>query len=93
MLYKAGALEGIEVRGRPVLDDGRKVSRQLFRKFLPEELAKVRTLLGEDGWSAGRYEEAARLFDEITTSDHYVEFLTLPGSERLTPDRRIPVVA
>jgi malate synthase len=67
-----------------VLDDGRKVTRDMFRKMLPEELARVRRELGEDAWKAGRYEEAARLFDEITTSDNYVEFLTLPGYEQLT---------
>ncbi|MBX9903036.1 MAG: malate synthase A [Burkholderiales bacterium] len=67
-----------------VLDDGRKVTRDMFRKMLPEELARVRRELGEDAWKAGRYEEASRLFDEITTSDDYVEFLTLPGYEQLT---------
>jgi malate synthase len=67
-----------------VLDDGRKVTRDMFRKMLPEELARVRRELGEDAWKAGRYEEAAQLFDDITTSDNYVEFLTLPGYEQLT---------
>jgi len=67
-----------------VLDDGRKVTKDMFRKLLPEELARVRRELGEEAWSAGRYEEAAKLFDEITTSDDYVEFLTLPGYEWLT---------
>jgi malate synthase len=67
-----------------VLDDGRKVTKDMFRKMLPEELARVRRELGEEAWSTGRYEEAARLFDEITTSDDYVEFLTLPGYEQLT---------
>jgi malate synthase len=66
-----------------VLDDGRKVTRDMFRRMLPEELARVRRELGEAAWNAGRYEEAAALFDEITTSDDYVEFLTLPGYERL----------
>ncbi|RPJ48980.1 MAG: malate synthase A [Betaproteobacteria bacterium] len=67
-----------------VLDDGRKVTKDMFRKMLPEELARVRRDLGEEAWRSGRYEEAASLFDEITTSDNYVEFLTLPGYERLT---------
>jgi len=67
-----------------VLDDGRKVTRDMFRKMLPEELARVRRELGEEAWKAGRYEEASKLFDEITTSDDYVEFLTLPGYEQLT---------
>jgi malate synthase len=52
--------------------------------MLPEELAKARSEMGEDAWRAGRYEDAAKLFDEITTSNDYVEFLTLPGYEQLT---------
>jgi malate synthase len=62
-----------------VLEDGRKVTKELFRKYLAEELPKVRTHLGEDTWAAGRYEEGARLFERLTTDDQYVEFLTLPA--------------
>ncbi len=76
-----------------VLDDGRKVTKDLFRKLLPEELAKVKTLLGDEAWKAGRYDEAAKLFDQITTSDDYVEFLTLPGYDWLTRDLRESVAA
>jgi malate synthase len=68
---------------RGVLSDGRKVTKEMVRKLLPEELARVRALLGDAGWSAGEYEEAARLFEELTTADDYVEFLTLPGCEWL----------
>jgi malate synthase len=67
-----------------VLEDGRKVTRDMIRELLPQELAKVRMLLGDEAWRAGEYEEAARLFERITTSDDYVEFLTLPGYEWLT---------
>jgi malate synthase len=62
-----------------VLDDGRKVTKELFRKLLGEELPKVRAHLGDEAWKAGKYEEGARLFEEITTNDNYVEFLTLPA--------------
>jgi len=61
-----------------VLDDGRKVTVELFRQLLKEELPKVKDYLGEEGWKAGSYEAAAKLFDEITTGE-YVEFLTLPA--------------
>ncbi|HTD92120.1 MAG TPA: hypothetical protein VK663_15760, partial [Burkholderiales bacterium] len=74
------------------LDDGRKISAALFRQWLPEELAKVRTLLGEQAWQAGEYEEAAKLFDEITTGD-YVDFLTLPGYDKLTGSLLIAAAA
>lgn len=76
-----------------MLDDGRKVTNELFQKLLPEELAKVRMLLGEEAWKAGKYEEAAKLFDQITSSDDYAEFLTLPGYEWLTRDVKMAVAA
>ena len=76
-----------------VLEDGRKVTRELIRKLLPEELARVKALLGAEGWAAGRYEDAARLFEEITTRDEYVEFLTLPGYQWLTRPLREKVEA
>jgi malate synthase len=66
-----------------VLDDGRKITIALVRQLLVDELAKVRAYLGDDVWKAGKYEEAARLFDEITTGE-YVEFLTLPAYDWIT---------
>jgi malate synthase len=62
-----------------VLDDGRKVTKDLFRRLLSEELPKVKIYLGESAWKEGKYEEGARLFEKITTDDDYVEFLTLPA--------------
>ncbi len=61
------------------LQDGRKVTQELFRKLLVEELPKVKTYLGNEAWDAGKYEEGAKLFEGITTDDRYVEFLTLPA--------------
>jgi malate synthase len=57
-----------------VLDDGRKLTGELFRNLLDEELAKVKAEFSE-----GRYDEGARLFERITADDQYVEFLTLPA--------------
>ncbi|MFL6571004.1 MAG: malate synthase A [Burkholderiales bacterium] len=57
-----------------VLDDGRKVTVELFRALLEEELAKVKAAMSE-----GKYDEAAQLFERITADDNYVEFLTLPA--------------
>jgi malate synthase len=61
-----------------VLDDGRKVDTEMFRTLLAEEMVAIKEELGR-GYDAGRYEEAARLFDEISTSDVLVDFLTLPA--------------
>src|SRR5881394_865399 len=46
------------------LEDGRKVTPELFKQLLGEELAKVKT-----GENQGKYDEAAKLFEKITTDD------------------------
>jgi len=64
------------------LDDGRKVTADLFRQLLSEELPKVRSYLGEEAWKAGKYEDGAKLFEKITVGE-YVEFLTLPAYQQI----------
>jgi len=66
-----------------VLEDGRKVTLELFREILTDELKKVPVIVGAHGFAAGKYIEGARLLDEITSSDDYVEFLTLPAYKAL----------
>jgi len=66
-----------------VLDDGRKVTPELFRTLLPQELAKVRGLLGEQQYGAGQYEQAARMFEQLTLDDDFADFLTLPAYDYL----------
>jgi malate synthase len=61
-----------------VLEDGRKVTVELFRQLLGEELAKVKSAFSE-----GKYDDAAKLFERITSDDKYVEFLTLPAYAQL----------
>jgi malate synthase len=65
------------------LDDGRKVTRELFHALLVDELAKTPGIVGAEGYAAGRYEEGAKLFEEISVSDDYVEFLTLPAYRKI----------
>jgi malate synthase len=65
-----------------VLQDGRKVTAELFRQLLAEELPKVRAYLGEQAYAAGKYEQGAKLFERLTLGE-YVEFLTLPAYEMI----------
>jgi len=65
-----------------VLDDGRKVTKELVAGMIPEELAKIRQLLGA-AFAEGHYDEASRLFADLVESDTFVEFLTLPAYERI----------
>jgi malate synthase len=61
-----------------VLDDGRKVSADLVRTLVPEELAKIKA-----GGFVGKFERAAEIFTRMSTQDAFAEFLTLPLYEEI----------
>ncbi|MCW2477352.1 malate synthase A [Candidatus Symbiopectobacterium sp. NZEC151] len=61
------------------LSDGQVVTKALFQRMLAEEMLVIQEELGEARFSGGRFDEAARLMDQITTQDKLIDFLTLPG--------------
>jgi len=61
------------------LADGRKVTRELLDALLDDEMAQLRDVLGAETFDAGRFAEAIPLFAEMSTSDTFEEFLTLPA--------------
>jgi malate synthase len=63
------------------LDDGRKVTLEMFRTLLGEELKK---LSGARGAASLRYDEAAWLLDQLVSSDEFIDFLTGPAYEIVT---------
>lgn len=65
------------------LDDGRKVTKDLFRELLRDELDKIRGQVGGPAYEKRRFGLAQQLFEEITTNDEFVEFITLPGYQHL----------
>jgi len=64
------------------LDDGRKITKAMVAAMIPEEMGKIRELLGP-AFSEGKYEDAAKIFAELVDNDTFVEFLTLPAYERI----------
>jgi malate synthase len=62
-----------------VLQDGRKVTAELVRALIPEELAKVKAVVG----GGATYDRAAQIFERMSTSEAFTEFLTLPLYEEL----------
>ncbi|MCY1217299.1 Malate synthase A [compost metagenome] len=62
------------------LEDGTKVTAELVRKLIPEELAKVKALVGGD---TKTYDRAAEIFEQMSTSEDFAEFLTLPLYEEV----------
>ncbi len=64
------------------LDDGRKVTKDMVAAMIPEEMQKIRDLLGP-AFGDGKYDDAARIFADLVNNDTFVEFLTLPAYERI----------
>jgi malate synthase len=63
-----------------VLDDGRKVSADMVRALIPEELAKAKAVVGGD---TRTYDRAAQIFEQMSTQEAFAEFLTLPLYEEI----------
>ena len=66
-----------------VLTDGRKITLEVVRAMIPEELARVRDWLGGPAFAAGRYDEAARLFESLVAAEELPDFLTIDAYDRL----------
>jgi len=66
-----------------ILDDGRKVNALLVRSLIQDELAKVLQSVLAQGEDKATYEQAAKIFEEMSLSEDYAEFLTLPLYEAM----------
>ena len=62
-----------------VLQDGRKVTAELFRQLMADELDKIKAAIGEQQYAGRKFAQASQILDEIITDDQFVEFLTLPA--------------
>ncbi|AIO67319.1 malate synthase A [Burkholderia oklahomensis] len=63
-----------------VLDDGRKVTAELVREYAKVELDNVKKVVGGD---TAPYDRAAVIFEQMSTSENFTEFLTLPLYEEI----------
>ncbi len=71
------------IRHRATLDDGPPLTAERFRRVLADEMDGLARTLGRERFDAGRFPEAAGLFDRMSTSETFEEFLTLPAYELL----------
>lgn len=68
---------GVEV------DGGTKVTPDLFRRCLSEEMERVKSEIGVDNYLKGRFPEAIDLFSKLSLAPEFEEFLTLPAYGKL----------
>ncbi len=65
-------------------EDGRVIDHVLFDRLLDEETTNLKQEIGEERFESGRFEDAIELFAELSTSETFEEFLTLPAYGLLT---------
>jgi malate synthase len=68
---------------RATLEDGRALTPARFRGVVDDELRELRSTLGAARYDSGRFAEARALFEEMSTSTTFSEFLTLPAYDEL----------
>ncbi|MFE6761446.1 malate synthase A [Streptomyces sp. NPDC057689] len=66
-----------------VFENGEHATADLARKVAAEELAAIRTEIGEETFAAGQWQEAHDLLLQVSLDQDYADFLTLPAYERL----------
>jgi malate synthase len=65
------------------LDDGRTMTFELYKEFLPGELEKIKTYVGENAYKNGKFSEAIELFEKLISTKELTEFLTLPAYAKI----------
>lgn len=65
-----------------VLEDGRKVTAELVRALIPDELAKIKASAALEN-AVGHFDRAAVIFEKMSTQEEFAEFLTLPLYEEI----------
>jgi malate synthase len=58
-----------------------RFSRDQVRKVLDEEMDKIHADVGDEVWEKGRPDETREIFERVSLSDDFPEFLTLPAYE------------
>ncbi|MBH0242052.1 malate synthase A [Streptomyces cavourensis] len=66
-----------------VFENGEHATAELARKVAAEELAAIRTEIGEKAFAAGKWQQAHDLLLQVSLDQDYADFLTLPAYEQL----------
>lgn len=65
------------------LEGGIKADAALFKRCLPEEMARVKGELGAEAYDKGRFPEAIELFEQLSLAPNFEDFLTVPAYAKL----------
>ncbi|MEV7403139.1 malate synthase A [Streptomyces sp. NPDC091267] len=66
-----------------VFENGEHATADLARKVAAEELVAIRTEVGDEAFTAGKWQQAHDLLLQVSLDQDYADFLTLPAYEQL----------
>jgi malate synthase len=55
----------------------------LVQRTIRQQLEKIRGLIGSARFDSGNFDRAARLFEEMSVSENFPDFLTVPAYDFL----------
>jgi malate synthase len=58
------------------LPDGTEVTADLVGRIEDEELVSIRAAIGDQAWTASRFDDARKLFERVALADDFPDFLT-----------------
>jgi len=67
-----------------ILNDGRKVTFELFEEWKQEEMKAIQQEVGVQAFESGPYKQAEALFEKLIRHDDFAEFLTIDAYEHLS---------
>ena len=70
-------------RRSALLNDGRKITEQLYRELVSQELRAIEATIGNEAFSASHFDIAQMVFDHVATRDTFTEFLTVEAYKYL----------
>jgi malate synthase len=71
------------LRHGAALSDGRKITRELVRQTIADQLTHIRNTVGAARYDSGKFPQAANLFEQMMFSDQCPEFLTLAAYDSI----------
>ncbi|MBT2381307.1 malate synthase [Streptomyces sp. CB00316] len=71
------------INAEVVFENGEHATADLARKVAAEELAAIREEIGEETFTAGKWQQAHDLLLQVSLDQDYADFLTLPAYEQL----------
>ena len=63
--------------------DGKEITLDYYKTLLEEELQKIKDTIGDEKYNQGKFKESAEIFNKMSTSKIFEEFLTLPAYDLL----------